>query len=132
MKLYLASFMEPPNFGPGRIFSIANGLKPKNINVEGFISFLAPDINLVSIYNDARNNNEPTASECFINGYQLQLDNFVLELEKDAKDAGKSIQEILPFKDGDTLASWERERFTNYRRILAPILEKMGYEIILH
>ena len=40
--------------------------------------------------------------------------------------------EVLPFKEGDTIASWERERYTNYRPLIGAFFEKLGYEVVQH
>jgi hypothetical protein len=44
---------------------------------------------------------------------------------------GTPIFELLPFNDGDTLLSWEREGHTSYRPLVADCLKKLGYKVIL-
>ena len=70
------------------------------------------------------------AGEMFTTKYKEQLEMVLDDLSTKAKEEKKTIQDLLPYKDGDTLASWERTEFTHYRNLLAPYLEKMGYEVV--
>jgi len=132
MKIYLASFMQPENFGPGILYSICNGQKPLNINVEKQFSHVIPSPDLINRYAELRPTDGESASKMFITEYNMQLEKFVEQVLYAASQDNKSPQEILPFNEGDTLCSWERSQFTNYRKILAPYLEKLGYEVVLN
>lgn len=129
MKLFLASFLERDNFGPGRVISITSGSKPKNIDVSSIFLPFTPPLELVRQYNEISAEDKSKASDLFINGYSHQLNNVVSELETENKEG---YFDLLPFQDGDTLCSWERKDYTNYRSILAPVLEKLGYEVVLN
>lgn len=133
MRLFLASFKEEKNFGPGRVIAIidpANNSKPQNC--DSFFKPFTPPADLVNKYNDLRGDKPSEAADMFTVTYTDQLENFFKEVTEQAKKSGVTIQELLPFKDGDTLASWERGAYTNYRKILAPFLEKMGYSVSLN
>jgi len=133
MKLYLASFMEPANFGKGEVISITHGSKPKGIDVRSIYTPLTPPSSLIEKYNKMRDNEDPEkAGGMFRDSYTEQLRNFVKDVISTANAEGKTIQELLPFKDGDTLCSWERAAYTNYRKMLAPFLVELGYEVVLH
>ena len=130
MKLYLASFLEPHNFGPGRVISIANGDKPDHIECDQVFPWLVPSIETTKQYRDESLNNPKVAGKNFVDRFTSELDAFMDELTETCKKDGVTPQDILPFEDGDTLASWERADFTNYRRLVAPYLEKLGYEVV--
>lgn len=135
MKLFLASFLEKENFGPGAIISICNGTKPKYIDVKRQFTFFIPDKKTIDQYYDLRVKDEKTASEFFVDAYKKQLDDVVQSMFEELSESSEkvsTVRDLLPFKDGDTLCSWEREKFNNYRSILAPYLEKLGYEVVLH
>jgi hypothetical protein len=133
MKLYLASFMQPENFGPsGTLYSICNGNKPYNIKVDKKFVYFIPSEDLMNKYAELRPIDGKTAGELFCDTYNKQLQEFVDSLYYAAKEQNVSVIELLPFKDGDTLCSWERSQYTNYRKLLAPVLEKLGYEVILN
>lgn len=131
-KIYLASFLQPENFGPGRVIGIinTNGGKPKT-KVAGIFEPFTPPIELIESYNKMRTEDPAGASKMFISKYQEQLDQFLESATKTAQESSESLSEILPFEDGDTLASWERAEMTNFRKLLAPYLEKMGFEVVL-
>lgn len=131
MKLHLASFMQPENFGEGRIISITFGSKPNNISVKSIFEPFAPPTSLINEYNSLRTSDPEKASKLFITSYTEQLESFFNDLVKESEKEGCSVINLLPFKDGDTLCSWERKDFTNFRKILAPFLEKVGYEVVL-
>lgn len=130
MKIYLASYSQPENHGPGRKIAIAN-TKPDDIEVVGAWSFAIPDVDLMSEYRSAQLQDQTVARKIFVEGYKRQLDNVFDSIRIDAERDGKTPVEMLPFKDGDTLLSWEREGFTTYRGILANYLEDIGVNIIL-
>lgn len=130
MKLYLASFLEPENFGPGRIIGIVNGNKPDHVKCDFQFKHLTPKQELTDTYNDMAVNDPKNAGKQFVTDFTDQLDGFYKEAVKAAEEEGKDVKELLPFKDGDTLASWERASFTNYRSLITPFLQKMGYEVI--
>ncbi|HVI41872.1 MAG TPA: hypothetical protein VM577_14575 [Anaerovoracaceae bacterium] len=131
-KIYLASFLQPENFGPGRVIAIinTNGGKPKTA-VAGVFEPFTPSIDLIETYNKQRSQDGATASQMFVSKYQEQLETFYNDVKQEAQTSGQEISEILPFEDGDTLASWERAEMTNFRKLLAPVLEKMGFEVVL-
>jgi len=132
MKIYLASFLEPENFGPGRVIGIVNGEKPKYVRCDTKFDPLTPKQTLTDTYNDMAANDPLNASEAFVNGFTAQLDEFCEDVAKSAKEKDQSPTDILPFKDGDTLASWERGDYTNYRVLVAPFLKKLGYDVVVN
>lgn len=132
MKLFLASFLQKENFGPGTVISICNGSKPKNIEVKQQFKHFIPSQDLINTYYDVLPTDKDNASKIFVSGYQKQLEQIINSIQEEAVKKGTSPIDLLPFKDGDTLCSWERAQFNNYRKILAPYLEKLGYEVILH
>jgi len=117
-KLHLASFLQPENFGSGRLIGIVEGPRPRNIKIDLQFSHFTPKTKLLENYKQ----NKITGDD-FVKEYKAQLETVFKEVN--------SIDE-LPFKDGDTLISWERAEYTNYRKILAPYLEKVGYEVVLN
>lgn len=131
MKLYLASFLQPQNFGPGRLISIVKGAKPNQVKIDLQFKYFIPNDKLLQTYYETKESN-PQAGNEFIAGYQQQLNDFELALQQESQSSGQSIMDLLPFQDGDTLLSWERAEFTNYRKLLAPLLEKIGYVVVLN
>jgi hypothetical protein len=132
VKLFLASFMQKENFGPGKIISICKGSKPKNFEVKEQFTPFIPNNDIIKRYYKSRLDNEKESNEIFVKEYQEQLQNIVKEIITESKDSGIPILDLLPFQDGDTLCSWERAEYTNYRKILAPVLEQLGYEVELN
>lgn len=130
MKIYLASFLEPQNFGPGRVIGIVNGNKPTHVKCDLQFKPLTPDKELIDTYNHMAVHDTKNAGKQFVSDFTTQLNEFYNEVVKEAEITGKSPQELLPFEDGDTLASWERADFTNYRTLVSPFLKKMGYEVV--
>jgi len=130
MKLYLASFLEPENFGPGRVIGIVNGDKPNHIKCDSQFKQLTPDKELTETYTEMVKAGDNNAGKQFVTNFTAQLDAFAKDVIKVADKEGKTVQDLLPFKDGDTLASWEREYFTNYRSLITPFLKKLGYEVV--
>jgi hypothetical protein len=132
MKIYLASFLQPENFGPGRIIGICHGNKPRDVKVDTVFLPVTPSLEIIEEYNHTRTKHPKEASECFVKNYSEQLERFVQSVREAAQEDSCTVQEILPFEDGITLASWERAEFTNYRKILAPFLMDLGYEVVLN
>ncbi len=132
MKIYLASFLEEENFGPGRLIGVANGNKPEHVSCDVVFSSLVPSNEIMVQYRDASVNDPRNAGKNFVDAFNMQLDQFCSNVTKKAQEENKNVMEVLPFKDGDTLASWEREAFTNYRGQVANCLERLGYEVELH
>lgn len=130
--LYLASFLQPENFGPGRIISITFSDRPKKLDVAGVFEPFAPSAKLTNEYylQKEAGMSPGEAGANFSKGYKEQLQKVIAEIELTAKNLNKSPIEILPFQDGDTLASWERKEYTHYRKTLVPYLESLGYEVV--
>ena len=132
MKLFLASFLQKENFGPGTVISICNGSKPRDTVVKQQFKHFIPSQELINTYYDVVAEEPEKASKIFVSGYQKQLEEVVTSIRQEAEKEGVTPTDILPFRDGDTLCSWERSHNNNYRKILAPYLEKLGYEVVLH
>src|SRR3990167_9387703 len=130
MKIYLASFLQKENFGSGKIIGITTGSKPKNIVVNEVFLPVTPSQSLIDRYYELREKDLSEAGKFFTSEYEAQLQRFVEEVKDVALKEGKAPEEILPFHDGDTLCSWERAQYTNYRNILAPYLEQLGCEVV--
>lgn len=130
MKLYLASFLEPDNWGNGRIISITEGNKPFKINVSSKFPPFTPPTSLIKSYNDLRIVDSEKATEKFVSAFSEQLSEYSKQVFEEGLSSNKSARDILPFKDGDTLCSWERKKFSNYRKLIAPVLETMGYDVV--
>ena len=130
MKIFLASFLEPENFGPGRKLAISSS-KPDLFEVDGKISYLTPSDELIENYKIKQLNDQKEASDYFNKSFYEQLKSTYVSLKSFAKENNKTEIEVLPLKDGDTLLSWERDGFTNYRGTVAGLLKKIGYEIYL-
>ena len=130
MKIFLASFLEPENFGPGRKLAISSS-KPDLFEVDGKISYLTPSDELIENYKIKQLNDQKEASDYFNKSFYEQLKSTYVSLKSFAKENNKTEIEVLPLKDGDTLLSWERDGLTNYRGTVAGLLKKIGYEIYL-
>lgn len=129
MKIFLASYKEIENHGPGKKFAIAS-TKPDNISVEGFYKYLTPAEETIEKYREIQTDDQVVAGEFFNNTFKQQLNSFCREVEEVSKEENVSIFELLPFKDGDTLLSWERNGYTNYRSLVADCLVKLGYDVV--
>ena len=127
MKLYLASFLESENHGPGRKIAIAN---PKKYPIDGVFKFFIPSDHISDQYKRLQESDQQLAGEFFRSMYKRQLSDFVDEVKKEAKINNTTVIEQLPFQDGDTLLSWERYAFTHYRNIAAEYLEELGFEVV--
>lgn len=130
MKLYLASYFQPENHGPGRLIGISYG-KPKDTDAPYVYRQFVPSADIWFKYKDLAKENQEKASATFEVDYKQQIGNFVNQLTKDAKAQGKSPMEMLPLESGDTLASWEKDGHLTYRLLLAPFLQELGYEVVL-
>jgi len=132
MKLYLASYLETHNFGEGRIINIANGDKPDHVECDLVFPHLIPSKEITIKYRDESLKDYKKAGPAFVKSFKEELELFVKDVEDACKEDKKNPQEILPFKENDTLASWERKHFNNYRGYVAECLEKLGYEVVLN
>ena len=130
MKIYFASFFEPENFGNGRKLAITTS-KPDSFEVDGKLSYFTPSDELIQNYKNKQLNDQKEAADYFNKHFYDQLKLTYSDLNAYAKQINKTIMEVLPLKDGDTLLSWERHGFSNYRGTVAGLLKKIGYEIIL-
>jgi hypothetical protein len=139
MKLYLASYFEIENHGPGRKIGIAPG-KPKNLmddygyDCEVHHEWLSPE----GLYWDyhaekksAQGNDEmlKMAGEKFVDAYNERLNSFKATLEEESEKTGQTIQELIGFEEGDTLLSWEKAGNTSYRSKVGEFLTGLGYEV---
>lgn len=132
MKIFLASFLQKENFGSGKIISITASNKPKDIVVKEIYLPVTPSQAMIDEYYHLMEEDKVKAGEFFRSSYTAQLDKFVEAVKKAAEEDSVTPMELLPFEEGDTLCSWERAQYTNYRKILAPFLEKLGYEVVLN
>ncbi len=129
MQIVLASYFEEDNHGSGRKIGISPG-KPGNLNYncDSMFEPFSPG----QLYWDFHKNKKDDyegAGEVFSSGYREKLNEFVEMVNAEAKDKGISPLEVLPFKDGDTLLSWEKAGHTSYRTMLADFLRELGYEV---
>jgi len=129
MQIVLASYFEEDNHGPGRKIGVSPG-KPTSIDYECESMFepFSPG-QLYWDYHQNKKNDYDSAGEIFSSGYRAQLDGFVKDAQSRADAEGKSVLEVLPFKDGDTLLTWEKKGNTSYRAMLADFLRDLGYEV---
>lgn len=130
MKIYLASYTQPHNHGPGRKIAISS-TKPDEVRVSGAFDHVIPPPETLEEYKRRQLSDQQDASNFFVETYTNQLKNFFKKVETSAQDEGTSVVEQLPLQSGDTLLSWEREGFTSYRPILAKFLEEVGYDVVL-
>ncbi len=126
-KLVLASFFEEESHGSGRKIAISPS-KPKDIQCDLKFDALSPG-DLYWDYHKYKKDDPEIAGKAFDKQYRAQLDKFVTDLQAEADKEGKTIFDILPFQDGDTLLSWEKGGHMTYRTIVAEYLRKLGYEI---
>lgn len=129
MQIVLASYFEEDNHGEGRKIGVSPG-KPNNLDYE--CEFVFEPFSPGDLYWDYHKNKKEDyehAGEVFVNAYREQLDSFVQEATEEAQKQGKDIIDILPFKDGDTLLSWEKKGNMSYRAMLADYLRDLGYEV---
>lgn len=131
ITLHLASYWEKQNHGPGKLIGITWN-KPEDVKSDGLFAQFTPKKEFLDAYKKEKLDNPEKAGSDFISKYSQQLDEFVVELEKMSQEQGIAVDALLPFEDGDTLASWERQGYSNYRTILASYLVKLGYKVELH
>ena len=132
MKIFLASFSERHNWGPGRVIGVANGNRPAYIKCDVVFPPLIPSNTLMEKYYKEIELEPKQAAKNFTKSFIEQLEYFSDQVSEAAEHENKSTMEILPFSDGDTLATWERETFANYRSLIADCLEKLGFEVVRH
>lgn len=130
MKIYLASYLEKNNFGSGKLFAIA-ATKPDNLEIQEAYTFFIPAEGILINYKKAQLEDQVKAANYFNIAFKNQLDSFLEAVLAVHEKEGTPIFELLPFNDGDTLLSWEREGFTSYRPLIADCLKKLGYSVIL-
>ena len=124
MKIYLASFFEPDNHGPGRKIGITPS-KPKNLEYDCEFDFkpFSPG-QLYWDYHKKKTEDFDGAAQEFREKYEDQFKTFFDEVKADGK-----APEVLPFQDGDTFLSWEKRGNTSYRAVLAQYLMEAGFEV---
>ncbi len=130
MKIHFASFLEPENCGSGRKYAITHS-KPDDFEVDGKVLYLTPTEDLLENYKIKQLEDQKSAADYFNKAFYEQLKSVYIKLKTQGKEQNKTEIELLPFKDGDTLLSWEREGNSNYRGTVAGLLKKIGYEVIL-
>lgn len=126
-KLYLCSYFEEDLHGPGRKIGISPG-KPKDVECDSKFDALSPG-DLYWDYQKYKKDDPEIAGKAFNKSYRAQLEAFVEEVQAEAKASGKSVFEVLPFQDGDTLLSWEKSGHLTYRTHVAEYLRRLGYEV---
>lgn len=129
ITLYLTSFLEPENFGPGDLIGICRSSPPEKFKTVGVFEEFTPSLDLLNTYQQNKFADKNSGAQ-FQAGFEAQLEKFVKELEQQALEEGIDVKEILPFEDGDTLVSWERSNYSNYRATLIPFLERLGYRVV--
>lgn len=132
IRVYLASFLQPENFGPGRVFSVTDGTKPSTMKSLQKFQYFIPDSKILERYYETKKINQNQASEVFILQFKNQLNDFVEKVLAEAVIENTEPCTLLPFKSGDTLCSWERKQFYNYREWIGQALEKLGYEVVVN
>jgi hypothetical protein len=130
MKIYLASYKETNNHGFGRKISVAES-KPPELDIKFIYKDFVPSNEIINNYYLNKNKNQDLAAKAFELEFSKQLDEFKGKLLKFCENNNKEPKEVLPFKDGDTLLSWERFGYSNYRKPISNLLESLGYEVIL-
>lgn len=130
MKIYFSSFLEPENCGPGKKYAITT-TKPEDFEVNGKVAYLTPGDDLIENYKNKQLSDQKEAADYFNKAFYEQLKSVFIKLKNQSLETGISMIELLPFEDGDTLLSWEREGNSNYRGTVAGLLKKIGYEVIL-
>ena len=133
--------MEPRNFGTVRFIGVVlpysvdpvtkekTSNKPINLDVKYLYPQLTPKEEILSEYQETKKISFKQARMDFLAAYDNQLKQFCKAVETEAEKQGKTPQDILDLKDGDTLLSWERSDRTHYRNMLGGWLEYLGYEV---
>lgn len=130
MRLVLASFFQPEFHGPGRKIGVAP-TKPNNVDdCDLVFAPLSPDADEYYAYHDTKKLDPKQAGEKFVGAYKQRLDEFKRGVKEAAIEQDKPVEELLPFKEGDTLLSWEHRGHLSYRSLLAECLRDLGYEVI--
>jgi hypothetical protein len=145
MLIVLASYFEPENHGTGRKIGISPGKKPKQEQIDqrceekGVEPYSIDDCAAVFRpispgdyywdYMRDKKSDYKEAGRIFRESYSKQLDEFAEGVREKADKEGKDVFEILPFKDGDTLLSWEHKGHMSYRTMLADTLRDLGYDV---
>jgi hypothetical protein len=132
MKIHLASFFQTENHGSGRKIAIAPKSDNFSFKVDAAWVSVIPSQEIYDKYRELQLSDQKEAANYFVFYYNKQLEDFFEEVKSDAAKDNKDIFDLLPIKDEDTLLSWEREEFTNYRKILAEHLKDIGVDVILH
>lgn len=132
MKIYLASFLETNNFGPGRVISIADGARPDHIECNSVFEPLIPSPEISQQYKKMQLEDPKNAGKIFVKEFTKQLDSFYDDVISASEKEGKDPKDLLPFENEDTLASWQRESYTHYRGLVGSYLEKLGYDVVYH
>ena len=129
MQIVLASYFEEDNHGSGRKIGVSPG-KPQNLDYdcESVFEPFSPG-DLYWDYHKNKKEDYEQAGQIFSEGYRAKLDAFVESAQAKADEEGVSVLEVLPFKDGDTLLSWEKKGNTSYRAMLADYLRELGYDV---
>lgn len=130
MKLYLASFLEKHNFGSGRLISVADGSRPDHLKCDLVFEHFIPSAECSKKYSSMQLSDPKNAGKAFVKQFTKELDEFYDDIVATAAEEELDPQDLLPFKEGDTLASWQREMFTHYRDLIAICLQKLGYEVV--
>jgi len=139
MKIYLASFWEPENHGPGRKIGISPS-KPRNLVEEcGYdCDFVYEGLSPEDVYWDYHKAKKAAgdddsamkkAGDNFVSGYKARLAEFKDLVEREAKKTESSVEDLIGLEDGDTLLSWERGGHTSFREHTAEFLRGLGYEV---
>ena len=133
MKIHLASIMEPHNFAQnGRLIGIIHGRKPFKLKVDWHLPQITPSVEILESYKKDKEIDPSSAGKTFVKSYRQQLDRFFSEVKSESQRTGKSVMEILPFQENDTLISWERGHNNNYRKVLAEYLKDLGFEVLVN
>ena len=129
MKIYLASYFEEENHGPGRKIGVSPG-KPDSIDYEceQVHRGLGPE-DIYWEYHKLKKSDPDKASEYFNKEYEAKLQKFVDEVKKAANQQNTTVFKLIGFEDGDTLLSWEKAGNTSFRTTLAEYLRKLGYDV---
>lgn len=129
MRVYLASFFEEENHGPGRKIGVSPG-KPQNLDYEcdQVNRNLSPE-GIYWEYHKMKKTDQEAASKFFEKEYRDKLDQFVGDVTKAAKERDTSVFKLIGLEDGDTLLSWEKAGNTSFRTTLAEYLRRLGYDV---
>lgn len=129
IRLVLASFFQEEFHGPGRKIGIVPSKPAVIADCYLVARWLSPEGLYWEYHNNKKAGNEK-AGEIFTAAYKEKLDSLVQEIKEEAEKTNKSVFDVLPFMDGDTLLSWEKKENISYRPIVAEYLRQLGYEVI--